>query len=416
LDTRLNGRLGFIAVPSDNAMMHLSSDHITPLGLGYRHYGDIPFGIRLADRLMHLYVIGQTGTGKSTLLGNLALHDARAGIGFCLIDPHGDLASDISDRLTVPHLHWNVADPRSPYGYNPLTRVSASYRPLIASGLIESLKKQWADAWGARMEHLLRYAILALLEQPSADIRDIVRLYVEKDFRRKVISRVTDAQVLAFWTQEFPNMNYQTAVDGVAPIANKLGAFLANPVVRTAICEPEEPLRFRRIMDEGEILIVNLAKGRLGIDTANVLGGLLVSSLMNAGFSRHDLPQAERRPFMVHVDEFHSFTTAAFAGMLSETRKYGVGLTLAHQHIVQTEREVFEAVLGNVGSLMVFRLGAMDAPTFAQQLATVDVTDLVSQPNHRAFVQLMVEGQKTPAFTATTRPLPPFDPVHKPVR
>lgn len=386
--------------------MHFSSDHITPLGLGYRHYGDIPFGIRLADRLMHLYVIGQTGTGKSTLLGNLALHDARAGIGFCLIDPHGDLAADISDRLTVPHLYWNVADPKSPFGYNPLTRVSASYRPLIASGLIESLKKQWVDAWGARMEHLLRYAILALLEQPSADIRDIVRLYVEKDFRRQVISRVTDAQVLAFWTQEFPNMNYQTAADGVAPIANKLGAFLANPVVRTAICEPEVPLRFRRIMDEGDILIVNLAKGRLGIDTANVLGGLLVSSLMNAGFSRHDLPQGERRPFMVHVDEFHSFTTAAFAGMLSETRKYGLGLTLAHQHIVQTEREVFEAVLGNVGSQMVFRLGAMDAPIFAQQLGMVDITDLVSQPNYRAFVQLMVEGQKNRAFSATTRPLP----------
>lgn len=393
-------------MPPHNAMMRLSSDHITPLGLGCRHYGDIPFGIRLADRLMHLYVIGQTGTGKSTLLGNLALHDARAGIGFCLIDPHGDLAAELSARLTVPHHYWNVADPRSPYGYNPLTRVSASYRPLIASGLIESLKKQWADAWGARMEHLLRYAILALLEQPSADIRDIVRLYVEKDFRRQVISRVTDAQVLAFWTQEFPNMNYQTAVDGVAPIANKLGAFLANPVVRTAICEPEEPLRFRRIIDEGQILIVNLAKGRLGIDTANVLGGLLVSSLMNAGFSRHDLPQAERRPFMVHVDEFHCFTTAAFTGMLSETRKYGLGLTLAHQHIVQTEREVFEAVLGNVGSLMVFRLGAMDAPTFAQQLGTVDVTDLVSQPNHRAFVQLMVEGQKTQAFSAMTQPLP----------
>ena len=384
--------------------MSVSRNPVTRQGLAYRYTGDFPFGIRLADRLMHLYIIGQTGTGKSTLLLNIALQDARAGIGFCLVDPHGDLASDLSARLDVPHICWNVADPDSPYGYNPLTHVSAGFRPLIASGLIDALKKQWGDAWGARMEHLLRYAILALLEQPSADIRDITRLYVEKDFRYQVVARVTDPQVRAFWTQEFPRMNYQTAVDGVAPIANKLGAFLANPVLRKAICEPDAPLRFRRIMDEGGILVVNLAKGRLGTDSANVLGGLIVASLMNAAFSRHNLPEQDRRPFMLYVDEFHSFTTAAVAAMMSETRKYGLGLTLAHQHIVQTEREVFEAVLGNAGSVLVFRTGALDAPTFAQQLGTVDVPDLVYQPNHRAFVQLMVDGQRTPAFTATTLP------------
>ncbi|MDH3264580.1 MAG: hypothetical protein OEM24_11340 [Paracoccaceae bacterium] len=377
---------------------------VTTLGLAYRRYGDRPFGIRLPDRLMHLYLIGQTGTGKSTLLLNIALQDARAGIGFCLVDPHGDLAEDLSARLGVAHRYWDVADPESPYGYNPLTRVSAGFRPLIASGLIDALKKQWQDAWGARMEHLLRYAILALLEQPGADIRDIVRLYVEKDFRHRVVARVTDPQVRAFWMREFPKMNYQTAVDGVAPIANKLGAFLANPVVRKAICEPVEPLRFRRIMDRGEILIVNLAKGRLGTDSASLLGGLIVASLMNAAFSRHDLPERDRRPFMVHVDEFHSFTTAALATMMSETRKYGLGLTLAHQHIVQTDREVFEAVLGNAGSLVVFRTGALDAPTFCQQLGTAEIADLVNLPNFHAFVQLMVDGQRTPAFSATTFP------------
>jgi len=384
--------------------MTFPPNQTTELGMAFSRYGDFPFGFRLADRLMHLYIIGQTGTGKSTLLHNLAWQDARDGIGFCLIDPHGDLAANLSERLTIKHQYWNVADPDSPYGYNPLTRVSAPYRPLIASGLIDTLKKQWADAWGARMEHLLRYAILALLEQPKADIRDVVRLFVEKDFRRAVIGRISDPQVYAFWTKEFPNMNYKNAADGVAPIANKLGAFLANPVVRKAMCEPDEPLRFRQIMDRGEILIVNLAKGRLGSDSANVLGGLIVSSIMNAAFTRHDQPENERRPFMLYVDEFHSFTTSVFAGMLSESRKYGLGLTLAHQHIVQTDHEVFEAVLGNVGSLMVFRVGANDAPTFHRQLGTVEVRDLVNQPNHRAFVQLMVNGHKTPAFTATTWP------------
>jgi type IV secretory pathway TraG/TraD family ATPase VirD4 len=384
--------------------MSFDPNQTTQLGSADNRRRANPFGIRLADRLMHLYIVDQTGTGKSTLLHNLALQDAKAGIGFCLVDPHGDLASGLSSSLKVKHRYWNVADPLSPYGYNPITRVSASYRPLIASGLIDTLKKQWSDAWGARMEHLLRYAILALLEQPSADIRDIVRLFVEKDFRRAVIGRISDPQVRAFWTQEYPNMNYQNAADGVTPIANKLGAFLANPVVRKAVCEPDEPLRFRQIMDQGEILIINLAKGQLGADTANVLGGMFVSNFMNAAFSRHDLPERDRRPFMLYVDKFHSFTTSVFAGMLSEARKYGLGLTLAHQHIVQTDSDVFEAVLGNVGSLMVFRVGASDAPTFRQQLGTVDIRDLVNAPNYRAFVQLMVDGQKQRVFTADTMP------------
>lgn len=381
-----------------------TTDTISQLGTAYYRYGDRPFGIRLADRLSHLYIVGQTGTGKSTLLGNLARQDASHRTGFCLVDPHGDLAASLHKDLTVPHRYWNVADADSPYGYNPLTRVSAPYRPLIASGLIDTMKKQWSDAWGARMEHLLRYATLALLEQPKADIRDIVRLYVDKDFRRSVIGRVTDEQVYAFWTTEYPNMNYQNAVDGVAPIANKLGAFLAHMVVRKAICAPDEPLRFRQIMDDGEILIVNLAKGRLGADIANVLGGLIVTSIMNAAFSRHNQTEQSRRPFLLYVDEFHSFTTSAFAGMMSETRKYGLGLTLAHQHIVQTDHAVFEAVLGNVGSLMIFRVGANDAPTFERQLGTVAARDLVNQPNYRAFVQLMVDGQKSPAFSADTLP------------
>lgn len=374
------------------------------LGTAYRRYGGRSFGVRLADRLFHLYIIGQTGTGKTTLLGNMIRQDAVGGLGFCLIDPHGDLAASLHAQLGPDCLYWDIADPSCPYGYNPLTHVSPALRPLLTSGLIEALKKQWTDAWGARMEHLLRYAVLALLGQPRADIRDIMRLFVEKPFQKEAISRIADPEVLRFWTQEYPSMNYKTAVDGVAPIANKLGAFLAHPVVRKSLCEPEVPLRFRRIMDEGGTLIVNLAKGRLGTDMANVLGGLIVTSIMNAVFSRHDTPEQDRRPFMLYVDEFHSFTTAAFAGMLSEVRKYGLGVTLAHQHIVQADAAVFEAVMGNVGSLMAFRTGALDAPTISQQLGTVSVSDLVNLPNYHAYVQLMVQGQKTKAFSATTFP------------
>lgn len=381
-------------------------DTNTPLGIARHQYGDRPFGIRLPDRLHHLYIIGQTGTGKSTFLLNLALHDAKAKQGFCLIDPHGDLALALHQHLTVPHRYFDVADPACPFGYNPLGRVPQSFRPLVASGLIETLKKQWADSWGARMEHLLRYAILALLDQPQADIRDIVRLYVDKEFRKAVVARIADEQVRAFWTQEFPNMNYLNAIDGVAPIANKLGAFLANPVARRAICMPQEPLRFRRIMDEGGIVIVNLAKGRLGTDMANVMGGLIVSTIMLAAFSRHGSEEKARQPFMLHIDEFPSFTTEAFANLLPEARKYGLSLSLAHQHISQVSRPVFDAVLGNVGTVVTFRLGAQDAPEFCRQLGDVLPRDLILQPNHHALIQLLIAGQKSAPFSMWTWPAP----------
>ena len=362
------------------------------------------FGIAQRDRLLHMYIVGQTGTGKSTLIANMAAEDASAGIGFCLIDPHGDLALGLSANLTQSHIYWDVADPSSPYGYNPITTASAIHRPLIASGLIDALKKQWADAWGARMEHLLRYALLALLEQPKTDLRDVMRLFTDKDFQRQVTARISDPQVKQFWQQEYPAMNYKTAIDGVAPIANKLGAFLAHPIVRKAVCNPAEPLRFRKIMDEGQGIIINLAKGQLGADTANVLGGLLVSSITNAAFTRHSLPEEDRRPFFMYVDEFPSFSTTALAGTLSEARKYGLGLILAHQHTSQAETEVFQSIIGNIGTVMVFRIGAFDAPIFVKQLDGITIHDLVHQPNYSAYVQLMVNGQKSKTFSATTHP------------
>lgn len=386
--------------------MTFGTNDFTPIGIADRRYNTLPFGIRQSDRLLHMYIIGQTGTGKSTLLANLALADARAGRGFCLIEPHGDLASDLSRRLGLDHLYWDVADAASPYGYNPLSHVSAALRPIVTSGLIDTLKRQWSDAWGARMEHLLRYAILALLTQPGTDLRDITRLFYDKAFRSRIIARIDDPQVLEFWTKEFPNMNYKTAVDGVAPIANKLGAFLAHPVIRTALCEPVEPIRFRRLMDQQGSLIVNLGKGRLGADTSNVVGGLLLSSIMHAAFSRYDMPETQRVPFFLYVDEFHSFSTSALAGMLSEVRKYGLGLVLAHQHIQQTDTDVFEAIMGNVGTMIVMRIGATDAPMFSRQLDDIPPRDLMNLPNHRAYVKLMVGGLKSKTFSAV---------LHRPV-
>ncbi len=378
----------------------------TPIiGLAFRRYQDPAlFGVGIRERLLHTYAIGQTGTGKTTLLQNLAWQDAQFGNGFCLIDPHGDLAESLHHQINSVHMYWDVADPACRLGYNPLKRVAEQYRPLVASGLIETLKKQWPDAWGARMEHLLRHAVLALLEQQQADLRDLMRLFVYKGYRRQITETLTDPQVRFFWKHEFPALNYQTSADGVSPIANKLGAFLAHPAVRTALCEPAEPLSFRTIMDSGQILVVNLAKGRLGADVSNVMGGLITSSIMQAAFTRHSLPEAARRPFFLYVDEFHNLTTKTFAGILSEARKYGLGLVLAHQHLSQIDTDVRDAIIGNVGNQIVFRVGGNDAPFFERQMPTFSAFDFQNQPNHRANVLLTHRGERLKPFTASMYP------------
>ena len=378
---------------------------VSYLGYAYHRYGDYRFGIRQADRMHHCYLIGQTGTGKSTLLANLALQDAKAGRSFLLLDPHGDLALSLSQSLGGGHIYWDVANPSSAYGYNPLARVPEHLKPLVASGFIATLKQQWADSWGARMEHMLRFAILALLDQPATNLSEIIPLYVDKEFRRQVVARIRNEQVRKFWTEEFPKLNYVTTVDGLPPIANKLGGFLANPVVRNAVCQPATPLRFRRAMDKGEVVIVNLAKGRVGSDIANVIGGLLVASVMNAALSRQDLAFGDRRPFFIYVDEFHSFTTGVFADMLSEARKYGLAGVFCQQHTQQTDPAVMASLWGNVGTLLALRIGATDGPIVARQMGELEPSQLTRMPNYHGFAQLMVDGRKTVPFSFRTLPM-----------
>lgn len=351
-------------------------------------------------------VFGQTGTGKSTLLAQLMKQDREHCAGFCLIDPHSDLAKAVSDELAGDCVYWDIADPECGYGYNPLRYVTEQYRPLIASSLIDTLKKQWADAWGARMEHLLRYALLALLERPKSSLQDIIPMFLNKGFQSQVLARVSDPQVRQFWQTEYKAMNFKNAADGVAPIANKIGAFLAHPAVRKAVCDPEKPLRFRKLMDEGTTLVVNLSKGKLGADVSNVMGGLIVSSLAHAAYSRESLPAYERRPFILYCDEFHSFTTAAFADMLSDLRKFALGLVLTTQHTSKIEPTTFEAILGNVGTLISFRVGANDAPILSKQFAADTPTprDLINLPNYEMFIKLMVDGRQSGVFSAGTRP------------
>jgi energy-coupling factor transporter ATP-binding protein EcfA2 len=365
------------------------------------------FGLRQPDRLHHLYVIGKSGTGKSTLLELLALQDIRAGRGVAVIDPHGDLAKRLMDQIPEKRRaavrYLDAPNLSQPYGYNPLRGVRSDLIPLAASGLMEAFKKLWADAWGPRMEHIFRQALYALLEYREAHLPDILRMLDDPAFRTRVLRRVKNEQVRAFWLTEFPKYNPRYRQEAMAPIQNKVGAFLADPRLYRLFTAPPIDLRFRRVMDQQEILIINLAKGSLGEDSANLLGALLVTTLGLAGLSRADLPNEKRSDFFLYIDEFQSFTTLSMANMVSELRKFGVGLVLAHQHLHQLEDDVRHAVLGNVGSIITFRVGVEDAPTLAKEFAPIFAADDLTQlSNHHVYVKMMIDGAPSRPFSATT--------------
>lgn len=366
------------------------------------------FGIKQADRFFHTYVIGKTGTGKTTLLETLVVQDTLRGRGVTVIDPHGDLA----ERLVAQVPPWrkqdlvylNVPDLAQPYGYNPLRRVRTDKIPLAVSGLMEAFKKLWGEAsWGVRMEHILRNTLYALIEYGDATLPDILRMLTRASFRKQVLARVKNEQVKAFWTQEFPKYNPRYQQEAIAPIQNKVGAFLADPRLYRIFSNQLTDLHFRKIMDDGKILIVNLAKGRLGEDSANVFGALLVTTLGLAAFSRVDTEESLRPDHVIVIDEFQSFTTLSVANMVSELRKFSIGLVLAHQHLDQLEPEVRQAVLGNVGTIISFRLGPEDARLIGRHFEPVFTPeDLINLPNRSIYLRLMIDGTPGRPFSANT--------------
>lgn len=374
-------------------------------GVSNFHGSNRWIGIAQADRLSHMYVIGKTGVGKSTLLEILLRQDIVAGRGFALIDPHGDLAERIwawtphalRDRVT----YLNAPDPTQPFGYNPLRRVHPDRIPLAAAGILETFRKQWPQAWGVRMEHVLRNALYALLERDDASLPDILRLFSDKKFRKAVARKIGNPVVKEFWATEFENYPARLRAEAVAPIQNKLGALLVDPTLFRILAEPASEIRLRSLMDDGRGLIVNLSKGELGEDACMILGGLVVTTLGLAAFSRANISMDQRRPFFIYADEFQSFTTLSVVNMMSELRKYGTGLTLAHQHLGQLDPDVRSAVFGNAGSLIAFRAGAEDAPYLAQELqprfGTLDILNLA---NRQCYLKLMVEGSPTQPFSA----------------
>jgi type IV secretory pathway TraG/TraD family ATPase VirD4 len=365
------------------------------------------FGIKDEDRFSHIYVIGKTGTGKSTLLENMAAQDLERGNGFALIDPHGDLVERVAARVPqsgrTDVIYFNAPDPIQPYGYNPLRQVRGDFIALAASGLMEVFKKMWPDAWGVRMEHILRNVLMALLEQPDATMPDILRVLSDRDYRKKIAQSVRNETVRTFLQKEYEKFSFGYRVDGAAPIQNKVGAFLADPLLNRIVTAPERDLHIRKIMDEGRVLLVNLAKGRLGDDSSSLLGGLLVTTIGLAAYTRGDIPAQERRNFFVYVDEFQSFTTLALANMLSELRKYRVGFTVAHQYLHQLEPDIRHAVLGNAATIISFRVGAEDAPYLAREFVDqFEHIDLMQLPNYRIYLKLMIDGMPSKPFSAAT--------------
>ena len=365
------------------------------------------FGIRQADRRAHMYIIGKTGTGKSTLLETMIRQDIEAGRGVALFDPHGDLVERVvafvQEKRKDDLIYFNVPDTSCPLGFNPLESVPITKRAVAASGMLEVFKKIWFDSWGPRLEHILRNALFALLDQSQATLADILRLMDEPGFRRIAASYVRNSQVRRFWLREYESYPARFRAEAISPIQNKVGAFLADPVLNAILTQPKSSFDLRRIMDENKILLVNLAKGKIGEDTAALLGALLVSRIGLAGLSRTDLPEPNRKDFYVYLDEFQSFTTLSLANMMSELRKYRVNLILAHQYLSQLDEQVRDAILGNAGTTISFRLGLADAEILSKEFwPEFCAEDLIRLPNYSIYIKLMVNEAITKPFSAET--------------
>src|SRR2546426_2181995 len=368
------------------------------------------FGIKRADRRAHMYVIGKTGTGKSTLIANLARQDALHGEGFALLDPHGDLVEQVLRLMPEERqrdlIYVSVPDTAHLLAFNPLEASQAGFRPLVASGLISVFKKIWAEFWGPRMEYVLRNTLLALLEFPGSTLLDVPRMLDDATFRGHVLAVVQNAQVRRFWLREYQSYPARFRAEAIAPIQNKVGEFLVNPILRRIVGQPKSAFDLRQMMDEGKILLVNLAKGKIGEDTAALLGAMLVTKIGLAALSRADVPEGDRRDFYLYADEFPTFTNSGFAGMLFEMRKYRLGLVLAHQYLSQLDETVRDAILGNVGSVISFRIGLTDALLLEKEFyPELHAIDFVSLPNYEIYLKLMIDGVVSKPFSAVTVPL-----------
>jgi len=365
------------------------------------------FGIRFDDRRRHVYVIGKTGMGKTELLKNMAIQDIRNGDGLGFIDPHGEASEEllkfVPEERIKDVIYFNPSDIDKPIAFNIMEDVDPDYRHLIAGGLMGVFKKIWPDVWSSRMEYILNNAVLSLLEIEGSTLLGINRLLSDAEWRKEVLDDVHDPVVKAFWTKEFSRYSQRYETEATAAIQNKIGQFISSPLIRNIVGQKKSTIDIRRIMDEKKILIVNLSKGRIGEDSSRLLGALLVTKLQLAAMSRVDISENERNDFALYIDEFQNFSTDSFASILSEARKYRLSLILAHQYIGQMEDKVREAVFGNVGTMITFRVGAEDGEFLEREFSPEFYsTDLVNLSKQNIYVKLMIDGITSRPFSAET--------------
>ncbi len=367
------------------------------------------FGIKTDDRRRHMYVIGKTGMGKTNLLENLAIQDIQKGHGIAFIDPHGDTAEKLIRAIPASRIndviYFNPADQDFPIAFNVMEKVSPEYRHLVASGLVGVFKKLWADSWGPRLEYILRNAIIALLEYPGSTLLGVTRILVDKSYRDRVVEKISDPVVRSFWVDEFSKWDPRVLQEVISPIQNKVGQFLSSALIRNIVGQTVSSFDVRTIMDERKILIMNLSKGRIGEDNSALLGAMMITKIQLAAMGRVDMPEEERKDFYLYVDEFQNFATESFANILSEARKYRLNLVLANQYITQIDEKVRDAIFGNAGTLVSFRVGAMDAEALEKEFEPVFMmNDIVNLPKYQIYLKLMIDGIAGDAFSATTLP------------
>jgi CxxC-x17-CxxC domain-containing protein len=373
------------------------------------------FGIKRKDRRQHMYVLGKSGSGKSALLGNMIVQNIWNGEGVCVVDPHGELVESI--LATIPEhrvkdvVYFNPADSDFHIGFNVLQLDDPKYKHLVASGLMGIFTKIWANSWSARMEYILNNAILALLDTPGSTLLGIPRLLVDKDYRQTIVNNLKDPVIKAFWVHEYETWREQYRNEAIAPIQNKVGQFLSTSIIRNVVGQADSTINLFNIMNEGKIFLVNVSKGRIGEDNSALLGGMLITKLQLAAMERVRIAEEDRKDFYLYVDEFQNFVTDSFASILSEARKYRLNLTLAHQYIAQLvtkeSEAVRDAVFGNVGTMIIFRVGAADADFLEKEFEPeFMVQDMVNLPNYNVYLKLMVDGVTSRPFSART--LPPF--------
>lgn len=367
------------------------------------------FGIKLDDRRRHMYIVGKTGMGKTTILENMVLNDIYGGHGVGLVDPHGDFAEKILDYIPPKRIndvvYFNPADIDYPIGFNILETIKPEHKHLVVSGLMGVFKKIWPDVWSARMEYILNNTILALMDFPGTTLLGINRMLADEDYRKRVVNNTKDPVVKAFWQNEFAGYNDKYRQEAVAPIQNKIGQFLSASVIRNIVAQVKSSINIRDLMDQRKIFIMNLSKGRIGEDNSRLLGGMLITKLQLAAMERVDIPEQDRKDFFLYVDEFQNFATESFANILSEARKYRLDLIMAHQYMEQLDETVLAAVIGNVGTTVTFRVGSTDAEILAKEYApTFTEEDLINLPKYNIYLKLMIDGVASRPFSAMTLP------------